>query len=169
MSPLRWGLGCLIELSAEAVSAGQCVVIHVQAVSMEAFACTQVDALDVAAAGVLEHAEPQLLTMLSGQLIAASSHRGAQEAERSGSIASAAAAAQVSTSCDSLVPNCCTRSPQNAAAVHIIPRSIPPRHSSGHPFCSCAPYEASSRYKTLVQRLASSLGLGALRQDLAAG
>ena len=86
----------LIELSAVAISAGQCVAVRVQAVCIKASACMQVDPLDVAAAGVLEHAEPQLLTMLSGQLIAASSHKGAQEAERSGSIASAAAAAQVS-------------------------------------------------------------------------
>ena len=91
----------------------------------------QVDALDVAAAGVLEHAEPQLLTMLSGQLIAASSHKGAQEAERSGSIASAAAAAQVSPSCDPLVPNYRAMAPQILQLCTIIPHIISPWHYPG--------------------------------------
>ena len=115
----------------------------------------QVDALDVAAAGVLEHAEPQLLTMLSGQLIAASSHKGAQEAERSGSIASAAAAAQVSTSWLHHV--------QNAAALHHCFLDHPTWHYLGTWLLLCTLF-AITWYISLVQRLANSLAWAQCRR-----
>ena len=114
----------------------------------------QVDALDVAAAGVLEHAEPQLLTMLSGQLIAASSHKGAQEAERSGSIASAAAAAQVNTSCNSLVADYCTIA---ATYYHHSSLAIAPG-TVWAPFLLLCTLRCHQLDKLLVQRLASSFG-----------